>query len=168
MKGIYLKLKWLTYIGILIVVLIGIAGCQKAPDIPPDTFAATYNLVEEGRSISISGNSDGMPGEQSEYVLKINNSAEQWQDEYYILLLDSVSVIQEISHEQFDILGGGGIQQPVIVEFPEGFEGALGLCVLIPQRGSLIATLSVGVKDAISTGWPDIRTYPVYSTEEEN
>jgi len=114
----------------------------------------------DGRNFSISGRSNGMPGEQSEYTLKINSNEEGWQDEYYILLIDSDSVIQEVSHDQFDISGQGGIEKPVEVEFPEGFEEALGLCVIIPERGSLIATLSVGVKDAIATGWPDIRDYP--------
>ena len=149
---------------VLVISLILIAGCQKtetSSKISPDTFDATYDLVEEGRSIRISGNSDGMPGEQSEYLLKINNNSERWQDEYFVLLLDSSSVIQEISHVRFDVLGGGGIQKPINVVFPKGFEGALGLCVLIPQRAILIATLSAGVKDAISTRWPDIRSYPV-------
>jgi hypothetical protein len=151
----------INIIGILMLSALLITGCQKASDTTSDTFTATYQFTEEGRSISISGNNDGMPGEQAEYVLKISNSAEQWQDEYYILLLDSDSVIKEISHERFNIPGGGGIQKPINVEFPDGFEGALGLCVLIPQRGNLIAALSVGVKHAISTGWPDIHTYPI-------
>ncbi len=161
-----MKKKMILYIvGALALLSFLMAGCQKATDTPPDTFVATYNLAEAGRSISISGNSDGMPGGRSEYMLKINNGTERWQDEYYVLLLDSGSVIREISRERFDIPGGGGFQKPIVVEFPEGFEGALGLCVLIPQRGSFIAALSVGVKDAIITGWPDISTYPVSTSE---
>ncbi len=151
----------INIIGLLALLALLITGCQKAPNAPPDTFTATYQFTEEGRSISISGNSNGMPGEQSEYILKISNSAELWQDEYYVLLLDSESVTKEISHERFNIPGGGGIQKPITVQLPEDFEGALGLCVLIPQHGNLIATLSVGAKHAISTGWPEIRTYPV-------
>jgi hypothetical protein len=153
-------------IGILMLPALLIA-CQKAPNIPPDTFTATHYLVEEGRSINVSGNGEGIPGERSEYVLKINNGTEEWQDEYYVLLLDNDSVIQEISHKRFDIPGGCGIQEPIIVEFPEGFEGALGLCILLPQREILITTLSVGAKNAISTGWPDIRTYPNFSKQLE-
>lgn len=145
---------------LLTIILVVITGCQKASERQPDTFATTYYLAEEGRSISISGNSDGMPGEQAEYELKINNNTERWQDEYCVLLVDSDSVIQEVYHEQFDIPSGGGIQQPVTVVFPEGYEGALGLCVLIPNRASIISTLSVGIKNATSAGWPDIRTCP--------
>ncbi len=151
-------------IGALVISLALATGCQEtkvSSNASTDTFDATYNLVEEGRSINISGNSDGKPGEQSEYLLKIYNNNETWQDEYFVLLLDSNSVIQEISHKQFNIPAGGGIQTPVTVEFPESFKGALGLCVLIPQRASLITTLSVGVNNAIGTGWPDIRSYPV-------
>jgi hypothetical protein len=148
---------------ILFLPMVLIMGCQKTQEIPPDTFETTYYLAEHGRSIVISGDSDGMPGEKSEYLLKINNSAERWQDEYYVLLVDHDSVIREISHERFDIVSSGGIQQPIMVEFPDGFKGALGLCVIIPQRTRIIATLSIGVKDAISTGWPDLSLYTSYS-----
>jgi hypothetical protein len=154
------KFILMSIIAVLFLQTFFTAGCKKTPELPPDSFTATYNLVEEGRSISISGNSDGMPGEQSEYVLKINNNADQWQDEYYVLLVDSDSVVKEISHEQLNIPGGGGIQTPITVEYPKGYEGALGLCVLVPHRGSLIATLFIGTKYAITTGWPDISKYP--------
>jgi hypothetical protein len=149
----------ISTIVLLVLTALLVAGCQKAPNTPPDTFNAAYQFAEASRSISISGNSYGNPGAQSEYQLKINNGPDRWQDEYYVLLLDSDSVVKEISHEVFDLPGGGGIQQPVMVKFPEGFTGALGLCVLIPQRGNLIATLSVGSKDAVAAGWPDITNY---------
>jgi hypothetical protein len=146
----------------IMAALLSITGCQKAPALP-DTFATTYYLADAGRSFSISGNSNGMPGEQSTYLLRINNNAENWQDEYYVLLVDSHSVIQEIDHGRFNIPGGNEIQRPIIVKYPEDFTGALGLCVMIPQRGSLITTLSIGAKNAISAGWPDIRIYPAVS-----
>jgi len=149
----------ISIIAMLFLPVLLMASCQKASDIPPDTFIATYQFAEEGRSISISGNSNGIPGGQSQYVLKINNGADHWQSEYYVLLLDSNSVIKEISHDVFDIPAAGGVQKPIIVEFPEGYEGALGLCVLVPKRGNLIATLSVGIKDTIVMGWPDVRNY---------
>ena len=139
----------------LLVVLIGITGCQKSNEMPPDTFTATY-ILEDGRNFSISGRSNGMPGERSEYMLKINNNNERWQDEYYILLVDSDSIIQKIRHGELDIPGGGGIQEPLNMEFPKDFTGALGLCVFIPQNGCLISTLSIGAENAITTGWPDV------------
>jgi hypothetical protein len=149
-------------IAILAIVLL-VTGCQRAPEKASNTFATTYYLNDKGRSFSISGNSDGMPGEQSEYVLKIHNNVENWLDEYYVLLVDSDSITQEIDHEHFNLPSGGGIQKPITVEYPKDFEGALGLCVIIPQRACLISTLSIGVKDAITTGWPDVSTYPVVS-----
>lgn len=154
-----MKLNWLIVI-VILTVLAGAAGCRKAPEIPPDTFNAAYTF-KDGRNVSISGRSHGMPGEQMEYILKINNNAEHWQGRFYVLLVDSDSVIQEISHEQFDISGGGGMQKPFKVELPEGFEGALGLCVKIPESGILIAALTAGDKSAVSTGWPDINNWPV-------
>jgi hypothetical protein len=149
--------------GILVMALItAMTGCQKAPETAPDSFSSTYS-TEEGRSFSISGNSDGMPGGQAEYMLKINNNAENWQDEYFILLVDSNAVIQEISHEQISLPGGGKIQKPIMIKYPEDYEGALGLCVMIPESGALISTLSIGKKDAVASGWPDIRDYPKVS-----
>ncbi len=149
-----MKLHWLIGVALLISA-VGISGCQKSSETPPDIFTATYAL-EDGRNFSISGKSNGMPGEQSEYTLKINNNDERWQGEYYILLVDSDSIIQEIRHGELDIFGGGGIQEPVNVEFPKDYTGALGLCVFIPQHGSLISTLSIGVENAMATSWPDI------------
>ena len=149
---------------LLLVLVAGLAvSCNQGIVIeekPVNTFTATY-LNEEGRSIIISGTSDGMPGERSEFTLNINNNAEHWQGEYYVLLVDRDSVVEEIRHEQLDIQGGGGIQTPIIVEYPEGFMGALGLCVLTPQHGTLITALSVGTEQAISTGWFDIHSYPI-------
>ena len=148
---------------VLLVLVAGLAvSCNQGMVIeekPVNTFTATY-LNEEGRSIIISGNGNGMPGERSEFTLNINNNTERWQGEYYVLLVDKDSIVEEIHHEHLDIQGGGGIQTPIIIEYPEGFMGALGLCVLIPQNGSLITTLSVGTEHAISTGWFDFRAYP--------
>ena len=146
----------------LLVIMSGITGCGQAPELPPDTFTATY-ILEDGRNFSISGRSNEMPGEQSEYMLTINSNEERWQDEYYVLLIDSDSIVQEISHDQFDISGSGELQKPINVKFPEGYEGALGLCIIIPKQGRLIATLSIGIQHAIATGWPDIN-YPGHST----
>ncbi len=149
-------MKLQSFIGIaLLVVIVGITGCQKSKELPPDTFTATY-VLEDGRNFSISGRSNGMPGERSDYTLKLNNNDERWQDEYYVLLVNSDSIVQEIRHGKFDLPGEGGLQEPVKVVFPKDFTGALGLCVFIPQHGRLIATLSVGVDNAITTGWPDV------------
>ena len=158
------KAVMISIAGMMVLPVIFVAGCQETPDASPDTFAATSTL-EDARNFSISGRSNGVPGEQSEYILRINNNEERWQDEYYVLLVDSYSVIQEISHEQFDIPGYGGIAESIAVDFPEEFEGALGLCVLVPEQGSLIATLSAGAQNATGAGWPDIRNYPVSANE---
>ncbi len=163
--GILLKVKEsllnrVFYLSVTLFLVAGFAiSCQKAPELPPDIFTTTYTL-EDGRNLSISGNRHGMPGETAEYMLKINNNSERWQGEYCVSLVDSKSIIQEIRHERFDLPVGGGIQQPITVEFPEDIEGAVGLCILIPQRASMITSLAIGNKQAISTGWPDIRTCP--------
>jgi hypothetical protein len=155
----------ISIIVILVLSIVLTTGCQKVPGNLPDTFATTYYLAEGGRSISVSGNSDGMPGEESEYILKINNNSERWQDEYCVLLVDSDSVIQEISHDKFDIPGSDWIQKPITIKYPNGFQGALGLYVIIPQRASVVTTLSIGVKNAVSPGWPDIHTCPSSETK---
>ena len=154
--------KKLSATGIIIAILLPailITGCEKAEEIPPDTFSASY-MCEDGRSFGINGRSNGTPGEQLDYVLNFNNNAERWQLEYYVLLVDSDSILQEIDHASFDIAAQGGIQNPVAVTLPEDIEGAPGLCVLIPNQGCLIATLSSGSQNALCTGWPDISNYP--------
>ena len=144
----------------LVLPLVLVMGCQKAPEETTDTFLATYDFSEKGRSMAISGDSTGMPGEQSEYTITFHNDIERWQDEYYILLIDSKSVIKEISHEHIDIGPMTTVLKPFTVEYPSGFEGALGLCVVTHTHpATLIAKLSIGVKDAINTGWPDIGAY---------
>jgi len=165
-------------IGIYLVVLLlifafMITGCQREPanqEIPPDPFNTTWDLGKEGRTISISGDSAGhMPGKQSEFLLKINNSSgpERWLDEYCILLVDANGVVKEVTQRQFDIPVGLETQETVSIVFPEGIEGPLGLCVVIPQRGSTITTVWTGPKSNISVGpWPVIKTCPSYLTEE--
>jgi len=116
--------------------------------------------------MSISGNSTGIPGEQSEYIITFHNIIERWQDEYYVLLVDSKSVIQEISRERIDIGPMTTVMKPIIVDYPNGFEGALGLCIVTETHSAtLFTTLSIGVKDAINTVWPDISTYPIPTNE---
>ena len=103
------KTIWTSLVALLLVSALLIPGCQQAPTsqkVPPDPFNTTWDLGEEGRSFSISGNSAGhMPGKQSEFLLKINNhsGAERWQGEYCILLVDTNGVVKEVTHEQFDI-----------------------------------------------------------------
>jgi len=167
------KTIWTSLFALLLVSALLITGCQKSPanqEIPPDPFNTTWDLGEEGRSFSISGNSAGhMPGKQSEFLLKINNhsGAERWQGEYCILLVDTNGVVKEVTHEQFDIPLGLETQQTVFVEFPEDFEGPLGLCVVVPQRGTTVTTVWVGAKSNVSAGpWPTIKTCPYYLTEE--
>ena len=162
--------------GITVLLLVSAllpAGCQKTPaaqEIPPDPFTTTWNLGEEKRSFSISGNSAGhMPGEQSEFLLKINNHSgvERWQGEYCILLVDTNKVVKEITHEQFDIPVGLETQQPVLIEFPEDFEGPLGLCVTVPNRGTTVTTVWVGAKTGVNAGpWPVDNICSSYLTEE--
>jgi hypothetical protein len=140
----------ISTIGLLVILLLLVAGCQKTPNIQPDTFTASYEIGQTGRSVSISGNGNGIPGEQSLYILNINNNSEPWQDEYSIQLTSNGSVIQEISHGRLNLHGNDGTQQPIMVKFPVGVEGPLGLSFVVPQRGPLLTVfLSItGQKDA--------------------
>ncbi len=137
-------------------------GCSNQPGKESDTFASTYYLAEDGRSLSISGPSYGTPGRQSGYTLKIENGVQTWQDECWVLLVDSDSVVQEVAHERFELAGSGELQKTVTVQFPKDFTGALGLCVIIPERATMISTLSVGTENAVTTGWPDADTLRSY------
>lgn len=166
------KTIWTSLIALLAVPVLLITGCQKAPatEIPPDPFTTTWDLGEEGRTLSISGNSAGhVPGKESEFQIILDNVSgdDPWQGEYCILLVDGEGVVKEINHEQYNVSVGIKKQEPFTVKFPEDFEGPLGLCVVIPQRSTMITTLWVGTNRGGNAGpWPDIKTCPYYLTEE--
>jgi len=172
-----LKNKKTLLAGILSLIILAAVittGCQNTrPDptvAPGDPFNTKWSLGEEGRTLSISGNTTGHAiGGKSEFLLKLNNQTGQglWQDEYCIFLVDRDGILKEIEHKQFNVPVGLENQIPVVVQFPEGFEGPLGLCVIVPQRGSSVTTIWVGEKDTVSAGpWPTIRNCPYYLTEE--
>lgn len=159
-------LSWLIALLALSVPLL--TGCEEAPATfpaaPSDPFTTTYSLGEEGRRLSLSGSSAGhAAGKESEFQLRLDNRSgdDSWQGEYCILLLDSEGVVKEIDHEQFEVPVGLETEEQVTVQFPEGSAGPIGLCVVIPQRASVVTTLWVGEKGADSAGpWPDVSTCP--------
>ena len=160
-------------ISLLLISTLLLAGCQQTPanqEIPPDPFTSTWDMDKEGRMFSISGNSAGhKPGGKSEFLLKINNYSgdDAWQGEYCVLLVNQEGVIKEITHENFNVPVGLETQEQIFVEFPENFEGPLGLCAVIPQQSTMITTLWVGTGRTGNAGpWPKIKTCPFYLTEE--
>ncbi len=160
----YMNIKPLIISGIVLLFLCSflVTGCGKAEfekaleisNVQHDTFIASY-VMDNGRSYSISGRGDAMPGEQLDYMLNIINNDEPWHLEYYVFLVDSESVIQEDCHEIFDIQSQGGMGKPFRVTIPESFNGAMGLYFIIPQESLMIVTIS----DGITTGWPDLSDY---------
>jgi hypothetical protein len=166
------KTIWTGLIALLVVSALLITGCREAPatEIPPDPFTTTWNLGEEGRAFSVSGDSAGhVPGEESEFQLVLDNLAgdDPWQGEYCILLIDSEGIVKEITHEQYNVPVGIDTKKPFTIEFPEDFEGPLGLCVVIPQRATMVTTLWIGTGRTGNAGpWPNIKTCPYYLTED--
>ena len=167
------KTIWTGLAALLVVFVLLITGCQETPsnqEIPLDPFTTTWNLGEEGRAFSVSGDSAGhIPGEESEFQLVLDNLAgdDPWQGEYCILLIDSEGIVKEITHEQYNVPVGLKTQKPFTIEFPEDFEGPLGLCVVIPQRATMVTTLWIGTGRTGNAGpWPNIKTCPYYLTEE--
>ncbi len=160
----YMNIKPLITSGIVLLLLCSflVTGCDEADfgnapeisDVQHDTLTASYTM-DNGRSYSISGRGDAMPGEQLDYMLNIINNDEPWHLEYYVFLVDSESVIQEACHEIFDIQSQGGMGKPFHVTIPESYNGAMGLYFIIPQESSFIVTIS----DGITTGWPDLSDY---------
>ncbi|MDD4923215.1 MAG: hypothetical protein PHF74_00050 [Dehalococcoidales bacterium] len=139
-----------------------ITACDKTlikinPEIsePPENKLTASYIMDNGRSYSISGTGSAMPGEKLDYTVSIYNNEERWQLEYYILLVDSESIIEEVCHDILDIHSYGGMQKPFKVTIPESFTGGVGLYFIIPEQTSLILTIS----DAITTGWPDVSGY---------
>ncbi len=143
------------------------AGCQNVPatqDIPRDPFTTTWSLGEEDRTFSISGDSAGhTAGETSEFLLTLDNVSGDgpWQGEYCIVLVNREGVLKEVLSDRYSVLEGSTTQQPVLVEFPEGFEGPLGLCVVFPDRASVVTTVWVGESRTGAAGpWPNTQSCP--------
>jgi len=156
-----------SLIALAVTLSLLVAGCGNTPasaGIPPDPFATSWNLGEEGRTFSISGDSAGhRAGETSEFLLKMDNSSgeEPWRGEYCVLLLDRDGIVKAVASGQYDVPVGGGTQRPILVEFPEGYKGPLGLCIVIPERASVVTTVWVGTDRSGSAGpWPSITTCP--------
>lgn len=165
------KIAILANIAIVILVLsLLFTGCQKEDgssfENEHDPFTTTWSMGDSGRTISVSGYTAGhSPGEESEFLLRLNNYStgmnENWQDEYRIFLVDMNGVVTEITSEQFNVPGGLETQKTFFVEFPEDYEGAIGLCISIPQRGSSVTTLWIGdEKNMPEEPWPSFYTCP--------
>ena len=144
-----------------------LAGCQNAPadqQIPPDPFTTTWNLGEEERVFGISGDSAGhRAGETSEFDLTINNLASDgpWQGEYCVLLVYRDGILSEVMRGQYDVPPGVMTHETIEVEFPEGYEGPLGLYIVIPERASVVTTVWVGTSRTVDAGpWPSITSCP--------
>lgn len=142
-------------------------GCQEAaapPETPPDTFTTTWNLGEEERAFGISGDRTGhKAGVPSEFELMLDNlqGDGSWQGEYCVLLLDRYGVVEKVAHRQYDVPAGLKTSETITVHFPEDFEGPLGLCVVVPERASVVSTLWVGADSTGDAGpWPNIATCP--------
>lgn len=148
---------------LLVLPVLMATGCQNTSERSPDPFTTSYFLNAEGRAFSISGNSAGhKPGEGSEFQLKLDNSAgnSSWQGEYRILLVDEKGVVKTVTEEQFDLAAGTSEQKPVTVEFPQGFEGPIGLGIAIRQQALTVTTLWVGEKTEGQAGpWPSIQAW---------
>jgi len=145
-------MKKIVNLGLILVLIVLVTACQKESVKKPDTFTSTYELAgaDKGRSITITGIKDGSPGELSQYMLNINNNSEPWNDDFYVELVDSDAIVQEITHAKLDILANGGMQQPLTVKLPGGFKGTLGLCVIIPKHAYTISVLVVGEQAEIA------------------
>jgi len=144
-----------------------LAGCRNAPaspEIPPDPFTTTWNLGEEERIFGISGDSAGhKAGETSEFELTVDNLAGDgpWQGEYCVLLVDRDGILAEVTRRPYDVPAGVRLREMIAVPFPEGYEGPLGLCVVIPERASVVTTVWVGTIRTLDAGpWPSITSCP--------
>ncbi len=142
------------FLAMILLTAVITAGCGKedeARQVSPDPFTATWNLGEEERSISISGDTAGHEaGETSEFVLTFDNTrrSDTWSDSYCLVLLDRDGIVM-------------APQITVPVEFDASFEGAYGLSLIIPNRLQQVTTVWVGSDRQGDAGpWPQILTCP--------
>jgi hypothetical protein len=154
------KLIGLTMSGLVLFMLLA-ASCQKTAALPlyPEPFTASYTLGGSVRSISISGNGRVMPGEQAQYMLKVNNNDQPWLDEYAIQLTSNGALIQEVYRGQLNLHGNDGLGQLFTVNFPKGVAGSLGLSFVDIQSGAtLTENISIGLQDTTSPPTTMVKT----------
>ncbi len=150
-------------------------GCQtepvSEPETAPDPFTSVWGPGGE-YVVTFSGDSAGhLAGEESEFVLKLdNNSSESWQVEYYIHLLDTDKIVMEIDHDTVNVLSGLEPQIDIPVVVDEGLDGPYGLLLYIPTlEAQSVNTIWIGEKSAVSTGdWPSIASHPWLWPEPED
>ena len=142
-------------------------GCQAEPapkpEIAPDPFTSVWGPGGE-HIVTFSGDSAGhFAGEESEFILKLNNnSSEPWKVEYYLHLLDTDTILTEIAHDTVNVPAGLEPQIDIAVVFDEGLDGPYGLSLYTPTlEAQSVNTIWIGEKSAVSIGgWPSIASHP--------
>jgi hypothetical protein len=155
------KFMNLGVIAVLLGILIfGTLACTQGGKSPvlsdPFTNSMGYFTLE--------GYSRGfVPGQTYEFKLSLkNDTKEQWQGRYYAYLVDTKSVVLNIGEQTVDLGPASSIGSVIKMSLPEGFkEGAYGLALVFPGRGSSITTIRVGEDQSISAGpWLDPAALP--------
>jgi hypothetical protein len=156
-------MKRLYYLWAVLILIVGVAGtvavaCSTAPSEPCNPFTVNWRYAE------LSGFTDGlMPGNTYEFTMSLTNDTdERWQSSYCIFLVDGETVVLNIDSNSIDLPPTVKITSTVSMTLPADFpEGAYGLALVIPDRGSSITTIRIGNVTSPPAGpWPDFPTCP--------
>jgi hypothetical protein len=147
-----------TLLGMLLLSFSGCGAGTKASALSePFTLNSEY--------FSLQGYARGyVPGQTYEFKLMVHNkNKEPWQSQYYAYLVDSQGVVLKIAQRPIDLGPDTSMGANLNMELPKDFkEGAYGLALVFPERGSSITTIRVGDDYSQPAGpWPEPGTLPV-------
>ena len=140
----YMFRHGLLVVSVLLMMLV--SACQKSPELPPDTFTGTWSSTN-GRVITITGiDTVHEAGSRAEFQVEFKNqmASGSWTTEYDKFLLYTFNNTQEkVGGGDFDLKPGMTMKATTPVDFPEGYEGTLGLLIQAKDGGAIAAYFEV-------------------------
>lgn len=152
-------------LALLVIGLLLAAGCGSVTGQPeePDLwspFRSQSNwIVNDGTMrLELSGFERGHePGQEAEFQLTVENRlGEPVETEVCAMLIDEVSIVQQLERLDVDLEPGQATIQLIVAEFEEELEPKpYGLAILLEEWGAIVHTIRLGVPDEEAGTWLD-------------
>jgi hypothetical protein len=137
----------------LVLLVSGLSGCQQ--NAPVSSLSNPF--VTNMNYFTLKGYTSGYtPGKSYSFDLTLNNTAkEEWQSKFSVYLIDTQGVVLNVIRQRpFDIPPEASLGSNFDMTLPGDMkDGAYGLLLVFPGRGSSITTLHIG-QEAAPRGMP--------------
>jgi hypothetical protein len=153
MVKFYKILKYVLVITSLVLLSSGLAGCQQ------DSLSSALSdpFINSMGYFTLKGYTSGYtPGKSYNFELTLNNKTkEAWQSKFSVYLIDTQGVVLNVvSQRPFDIDPETSLGSNFEMTLPKDLQdGAYGLLLVFPGRGSSITTIHLG-KEVAPRGMP--------------